>query len=136
MKKMYYSRPLPLAALPVLAALPFLGAALRGSLDAYVFAEAALAFAIALGLYFLARRKVAAVEGGKLRLLSGIGLAEEDAIELSSISAVERQRPWYMTIRYGEGKALGLEADKAALNVIAKDLVIFAGKKADAAARP
>jgi hypothetical protein len=34
-----------------------------------------------------------------------------------------------MTIRYGEGKEIGIESDKAVLNELAKDLAIFVCKK-------
>ncbi|HOX32906.1 MAG TPA: hypothetical protein PLB91_11265 [Spirochaetales bacterium] len=130
MKKSYRSRPVPLVAAPVFAALPFLGAAVGGSLDAGTALAAAASFVLALALHLSARRLVARVEGGVLRLYAGIGLAEVDRLELSSIGSVERASTRFLTIRYGEGKAIGLEADKAVLNELARDLAIFVGKRA------
>jgi len=129
--KMYCSRRVPFAAVPLFAIPPIVGAIVRGSLDAIAAIEAVLYLLLAFVLFMLARRCVARVEGGMLRFYSGIGQAEVDRIELSAITGVERHRPWFMTIRYGEGKALNLEADKAVVHELAKDLSIFVGKKTE-----
>lgn len=134
---MYCARRLPLASVPVFAAIPLLGAAVDGSLGTGTALASGASFVLALGMYFYARRVVARIEGGTLRLHSGIGLAEVDRIDLPAISSFERPRPWFMTIRYGEGKSLDLEADKAVLNELSRDLAIFVGQKAEkAAAKP
>jgi len=127
--KKYWSRRAPIVLVPLLAVVPIAAAVVRGSIDAYALAEALAILILASCLYLSARREVARIEGGALRFSSGTGLAEEDRIELVAITSVERPKPWYMVIRYGEGKSLGVEAEKSVLNALAKDLAIFIGKK-------
>jgi hypothetical protein len=134
MNKKYCTRHVPIAVVPVFALVPVFEAMVRGAFDLYILAEMLVNFLLGLGVFVVARRQVARIEEGKLFLLSGIGEADEDSIDLASITAVDRVKPRYMTIRYGEGKALGLESDKAVLNELAKDLAIFVGKKPEAAA--
>ena len=129
MKKTYSSRRVPLVAVPIFGLLPLGGAILRGYVDMAALVETALCLLLALSLFLYARRCVARIEGGMLRFFSGIGQAEMDRIDLSSISSVERIRPWFLTIRFGDGKSLSLEADKAVVSELAKDLAIFVGKK-------
>jgi hypothetical protein len=133
-KKKYYSRKVPLAAMPFFTVLPFVGAIVRGYLETSDAIVATLNLGVALCLFIYARHCVARIEGGMLRFYSGIGQAEVDRVELAAITAVERPRPWFMTIRYGEGKSLNLEADKAVVAELAKDLSIFVGKKTEAQA--